>query len=109
MNSGDTLHRNVYLYRIHDGIFECMKGRVLWYPRGSFVFVPDTSFQRYTISNGPGVVYWGNMWIFERDDDKARELFRKHYEAKIATCEAKIKRIEKKIVIATEDDIRVGS
>lgn len=107
MTSGEILHKNVYLYRIHDDEFECLKGHVLWYPRGKFVFITEVGFNRYTVSNSPGIVYWDNMWILERDDDKARELFLDHYEAKIAECKAKIERIEDKMILATAETIRV--
>lgn len=107
MVSGDILHKEAYLYKVYDGVFVCHKGCVIWRPRGNFAFCKDIGYQLYTVSNSPEVVYWDNMWMLERDDNKARDIFNRYYEEKIAECQAKISRIQDKM-IAAASDIREG-
>ena len=86
------LGTTLYLYTIRKGDFTVHKGMVVadkrgWYRKVAFetradkVVCPDISEIGVIQTGGP------NIWLFERDDDKAKKMFLEYELGKLALLE----------------------
>lgn len=95
---------NVYLYSRYSGRIEMYLGSVRPFTRynGQFTFKRGGKNAYLQCSLDPGVVHHGVVWLQERDDDKARELFIEHEELAIQELKEKIERREWNIKLLKE-------
>lgn len=91
---------NVYLYSRYRGRFDVYQGDVKPYSynrgkgNGQFTYIRNGKEARLQCSNDPGVVHHSVLWLPERDDNFAREIFIKHEEDAIQTLRDKIEHHE---------------
>ena len=90
---------NVYLYSRYRGRFDVYEGcvRPSNYGRGryyQFIFKRNGKDSTLQCSGEAGVVHHSVLWLPERDDTKAREIFIKHEEDAIQALREKIEHHE---------------
>lgn len=89
----------VYLYSRYRGRFDVYQGdlKPSNYGKGNyyrFVFIRNGKEARLQCSFNPGEVHHSVLWLPERDDDFAREIFIKHEEDAIRALHDKIEQHE---------------
>ncbi len=95
-----------YLYSKWQGRFEVQEGYVMasnyshWI--GRFVIKQGHKEKNLQCPLEPGEVYNAVLWLSERDDEKARQLFIEREESIIADLKRKIERHERSIQILKE-------
>lgn len=91
---------NVYLYSRYRGRFDVYQGdvRPSSYSRSKsnakFTYIRNGKESHLQCSIEPGVVHHSVLWLPERDDTKAREIFIKHEEDAIQALREKIEHHE---------------
>lgn len=91
---------DVYLYSRYRGRFDVYKGdvRPSTYNHGKgnakFTYTRNGKEAQLQCSFDPGVVHHSVLWLPERDDDFAREIFIKHEEDAIRALRDKIEQHE---------------
>lgn len=90
---------NVYLYSRYRGRFDVYQGdvRPSNYGKGhngQFIFVRNGRVSNLQCSIEPGRVHHSVLWLPERDDDFAREIFIRHEEDAIKALREKIEHHE---------------
>ena len=105
MTTGEIIHDSVYMYKILNGQFRCFEGYVVHYPKRRDVFYVRSKNGKkyYTVSKQPYEIHCGNLWMAERDDRKARELFCSNLFEQILDHEYAIHRIRNLIEIVGEE------
>ena len=95
---------NVYLYSRYAGRFEVYQGSVVPYfnRRGRFVFKRNGKDTYLQCDLNPNVVHGSVVWMFERDDQKAVDLFIEHERMAIKELQEKIERREWNIKLLQE-------
>lgn len=87
MTTTEIDHQSVYVYRFSKGKLRCFNGCIKSYPwRIDCIFHDRNSKRQYIVSNQPCEVYNGNVWMFDRDDEMAREIF-------VRDCTEKIEKL----------------
>jgi hypothetical protein len=98
---------NVYLYSRRSGRIEVRQGNIRPNTRYKARFIFDRcgrdAYLQCTLE--PGVVYSGVVWLTERDDKKALELFVEHEQIAIKELQDKIERHEWNIKRLMEEPI----
>ena len=108
----EIIQENAYLYRVHYEKFECLNGTVfLFAGKGLYRFVRHEDqlyLDHYSIkgtkamiavSSIPGEVYNHTMWLPERDDEKARQIFHDYYAKEMRDLDLRISRLVDLIAI----------
>lgn len=96
---------DVYLYSRYSGRIEVYQGYVRPYTRygARFTFKRGSKDAYLQCPLEPGVVHHAVVWLYERDDQKARDLFIEHERNAICELQEKIKRREWNIKLLQED------
>lgn len=88
----------VYLYSRYRGRFDVYEGEIRPYGYGrgnaAFEYKRGTKDSRLVCSPNPGEVYHAVLWLPERDDAKARDLFIEHEQLAIKELQDKIEHHE---------------
>lgn len=90
----------VYLYSRYRGRFDVYQGDIkpCGYSRskcnGRFTYIRNSKESHLQCSLEPGMVHHSVLWLPERDDDFAREIFVRHEEDAIQTLREKIEHHE---------------
>jgi hypothetical protein len=100
----------VYLYSRYRGRFDVYQGdvRPSNYGRGrngQFIFVRNGKETHLQCDPAPGVVHHSVLWLPERDDDFAREIFIRHEEDAIKALHEKIEHHMWNIKMIKEDPL----
>lgn len=103
MTTGEIVQNSVYMYKILNGKFKCFEGYIVRYPQRRDVFYVRDTKKYYTVSEQPYEIHCGNVWMFERDDAKARMAFKKFFEENIAELERRIESYHELIDLVKRD------
>ena len=101
-----TINKNdVYLYSRYSGRIEVYQGYIRPFNRygARFTFKRGGKDTYLQCPFEPGVVNHAVVWLPERDDQKAKELFIQHERDAIVELQEKIKRREWNIKLLEED------
>lgn len=77
-------YESVYVYRVSKGKLKRLEGWISSYPwRIDNIFHDRNSKSQYVVSKQPCEVYNNNVWMFDPNDEMARELLVRFYTKKI--------------------------
>lgn len=86
---------SAYLYSIHRGKLECLKGVISLDKEKTlgavFYEEPSVKISSYQVDEREGILWNRLVWFYEKSDEKARELFMGYERFCIQVLEDKIK------------------
>lgn len=96
----------VYLYSRHNGQTKVYQGNLSPFNRRGYRFTYERNGKDMYLQCPfePGVVHHSVVWLYERDDKKAKELFLEHEQNAIRDLQEKIKRREWNIKLLMEEE-----
>lgn len=105
MTTTEIGYESVYVYRFSKGKLKRFEGWISSYPwRIDNIFHDRNSKRQYVVSKQPCKVYNGNLWMFDPNDEMAREFFVRDYTEKIEKLNQSMEYNFKQILILLKGD-----
>lgn len=77
--------------------------------RPTNIYVTDSNLKRYRVSAKQGKVKFDHLWLYQRNDEKAKELFKEYFIKKRKEHDNQVVKMWRRINLLDSDKIQVTS